>query len=70
MIAHESGFVVGIEGGDERSAGAISLLGDAAGERQGVERGGHEEFLAGLETEANANCDFSKLIEFIFVGSR
>jgi hypothetical protein len=59
MVAHESGFVVGVKGSDERSAGAISLLGDAAGKRQGIERGGHQQFLAGLETEADANCDFS-----------
>ncbi len=66
-VAHENGFVVGVESGNKRSAGAIGLLCDAVSQRQGIERGGHEQLLAGLEAEADADGDFSQLIEFVFV---
>ena len=39
----------------------------------GIQRGGHEQFLPGLQAEPDAHCNFRKLVEFIFVrtwGSR
>ena len=67
MIAHERGLVVGVERCDQRGSGAIGLLGDAARKRERIERSGHQQFLPGLEAKADADSDFGKLVEFVFV---
>ena len=68
-IAHQSGFVVAVERGHERSAGAIGLLGDAARKGNAVERGGHQQFLALTQAQADAHGNLGQEIEFLFVGA-
>ena len=67
VVTHERGFIVAEERCDQRSAGAVGLLCNASREGQGIERGGHEQFLTGLEAEADTHCNFGKPIEFVFV---
>ena len=67
LIAHEGGFVVGVEGGDEGSAGQVGLLSDFSGERDGVEGGGHDEFLAVLEAESYADGNLGEVVELLVV---
>jgi len=63
MIAQQRGLVVGEERGDERGAGAISLLCDAARQGQRVDGRGHHELLSGLEAEADIHRDGCELIQ-------
>ena len=39
------------------------MLGDAADERKGVERGGDEEFLTSAEVKADADGDLGETVE-------
>ena len=68
-VAHQGGFVVGVERGDERCAGSVGLLGDAAGKRQHIERSRHDQLLAFFEPEADADGYFGETIQFCFVGA-
>ena len=69
MIAQQRRLIVGEERGDERCAGAIGVLGDAAGQRQRVDGGGHHQLLSGLEAKADVDGDGGELIEIFGVGA-
>src|SRR5580692_3703754 len=64
-ITQQRSIFVGVERGDEGRAGAVGVLGDAARERNGVERGRHEKLLPSLEAEADLHGDFSELVELL-----
>ncbi len=52
-VAEQCGLLVVKKRGDQRSAGAIGVLGDATRQRQGVERGRHHELLSRFEAQAD-----------------
>ena len=63
--AEQRRFLVGIEHGDEGSARFVGMLGDAARQRNGVERGGHDQLLAGRESESAVDGDFGQAVEIL-----
>ena len=64
--AKQRRFLVSKQRGDKRGARFISVLRDAARQRDRIQRGGHHQLLAGRESQSGADRDFGQAVEILF----
>jgi hypothetical protein len=69
LVAQQGHFVVLEERGDEGGPSLVGVLGDAAHQREGVHRRGHDNLLAGDERKANLHSKFGQPVKPLLVGA-